>query len=723
MQTLHRSHPGGDRLAGYGSPTALAGCVLGLILSAPAGAQQNDEAATPEPVLTLAPIKVEGDPGVVTEDTGSYSTEWATVGYKQPVDIRRVPQTVNVLTRQRLDDSGATSIEEAAFLLPNLSTATGNGFSGSLYSRGHEVFTYNVDGAPRPFLSLYGTAPDLVFFDRLEVLSGPSGLFQGSGEPVGTLNLVRKRPTDVFATHVSGYFGSYDFKRLEADIGGPLVADGSVRGRLVGFGMDQESFIDFTQRERAGVYGTLEFDMGEATTLSIGGLPESQDVTAHSGLPTFTDGTLLDVAPETFIGAPWNRNDVDTAEGFIELEHDFASGAILKATGRVYDRETIIRNALASTGVDPATGDFDMFVFARDWDETVRYYDVNVTSPVELFAPGSEFTVGANYRDTEQTMLQNFDFSPGTQNINTFDPSTLAEPTITFPGAGPGFRLNTLTETEEIGFYGYTLMALTERLHLTLGGRYADYRSTVADTGRGTTTSRIEESRFVPLAGVSYDISDAVTGYVSYSEIFQAQSELATGGSQLAPLTGKQVELGVKVSMLDGRLNGQAAVYRLDDENRAVEDPDNPGFFLARGDATTKGFEASLTGSPMPGLDLALGYAYVDTELQTDPTSAHNLTATARYTFQSGALRDGYLGASVRAASDFESTVGDVVIEAPGYAVVNMMAGYHINDSLEAKLVVNNLFDKEYVERVNNTTRGTFYGEPLNALFQLTGRF
>ncbi len=152
--------------------TAMASVVA---LSDTAQAQQ----AGNEPVV-LDSIVVEGDPGVVTEETGSYATNRATVGYKQPTDIRKIPQTVNVLTRQRLDDQNVSTLEEAGYLLPNVTTATGNGFDGSLYSRGHEVFTYNVDGAPRPFLSLYGTAPDLVFFDRVEVLSGPSGVFQGS---------------------------------------------------------------------------------------------------------------------------------------------------------------------------------------------------------------------------------------------------------------------------------------------------------------------------------------------------------------------------------------------------------------------------------------------------------------------------------------------------------------------------------------------------------------
>lgn len=62
-------------------------------------------------------------------------------------------------------------------------------------------------------------------------------------------------------------------------------------------------------------------------------------------------------------------------------------------------------------------------------------------------------------------------------------------------------------------------------------------------------------------------------------------------------------------------------------------------------------------------------------------------------------------------------------IDAPGYTVVNAAAGYPINENFEVGLFVKNLLDHEYVERVNTTERGVFYGEPLTATLRLTGRF
>ena len=691
-----------------------------------AGAQNSGDstgeggATTP---IVLDRVLVEGEQGVVTEGTGSYTTDRATVGYDQPTDLKDIPQAVTVITRQRLDDAIANTIEEAGYLIPNVSTAIGDPFIGSLYARGHEVFTYNVDGAPRPFLSLYGTAPDLSFFDRVEVLSGPSGVFQGSGEPVGTINLVRKRPGKTFSSSVGGFVQSFGGYRGDLDISAPLNEDGSVRTRLMAYGMHEDSFVDITDNEKFGGYGTIEYDITDATTLSFGAIKEQQDVTRFNGLPTFTDGTLLSVDRSTYIGAPWNKFETDPLEVFGEVEHKFGFGGVLKTTARYYGRESINKSALASTGVDPVTGDFDMFTFARNYEEDSGYLETNLTAPLELFGRSGMVSAGGDFRYMRQATRQNFDFSLGTQNINTFDPNSLAEPDITFPGVGPGFRLNTETKTWEAGVYGQGRLEIIDRLNLTLGARLSIYDSDTNDTGRNLETSSINETRFLPYIGLGYDITDEITLYTSFSEIFQPQTEQTAAGAQLDPITGTQYEIGAKGSFLNDALQSQLAVFYLEDKNRAEEDPNNVGAFTAAGEAETYGFEAMVTGSPYPGVELALGYTYVDTTLNDDPTPPHSFTAWGKYTFQEGDMAGLSLGLGARAVSSFKNDDGGIEINGPGYAVFDAMIGYKVSETIEMQLVARNLLDKTYIDRVNEVARGNFYGEPFNATFRVKAIF
>ena len=672
------------------------------VTAATGGARAEDQAGSgdgdDEKPMVLAPIVVEGERGVVTEGTGSYATERATVGSKQPAGVRDVPQAVTVITRQRLDDGNATTLEEAGYLIPNVSTATGDLFIGSLYSRGHEVFTYNVDGAPRPFLSLYGTAPDLVFFDRVEVLSGPSGVFQGSGEPVGTINLVRKRALDGFAASAAGSYGTFGAFRGEADVTGALLQDGSLRGRIVAYGETEESFVDVTESDRIGVYGTLEQDIGDRTTISLGGIHEEQDVVRFSGLPTFGDGEIIDFDRDTFIGAPYNNFHSRASEGFLEMEHELDFGGVLKVMGRYYDKSANNFSALAFTPVDRETGNFQAFVFAREYDEKTAYLDANVTSPFSLLQREGEFAVGVDYRYTDQTTLQNFDFSLGTQNIDTFDPGDLPEPSIDFPGVGPGFALNTETTTSEYGAYAQGRLEIVERLKLTLGVRVAHYDSTTDDTGRDIEVSDLTETRAVPYAGLSFDATDNVTLYTSYSEIFQPQTEQRADGSQLDPIIGRQVEVGAKASLLEGGLSAQVAAFWLRDQNRAEADPDpdNVGAFLDSGEAVTRGVEIFVAGRPYPGFDVTAGYSFVETELETDPTPEQSFTIWGKYTLESGPLRGLYLGAGLRAVSSFESRDEDIRINADAYAVVDAAIGYAITINNGDKYIVKRVGD-DYV--------------------------
>jgi outer membrane receptor for ferric coprogen and ferric-rhodotorulic acid len=119
---------------------------------------------------------------------------------------------------------------------------------GLTVSRQNQMVTYNVRGSTanlqvdgsRQLSSGWGfnthtlyTMDDLADIDRVEVLKGSSGLMNGDGNYGATINLIRKRPTKDFQAHVEASAGSWDSYRADADIAGPLNAEGSLRGRLV----------------------------------------------------------------------------------------------------------------------------------------------------------------------------------------------------------------------------------------------------------------------------------------------------------------------------------------------------------------------------------------------------------------------------------------------------------------------------------------------------------
>src|SRR5262245_4926706 len=134
-----------------------------------------------------------------TEGTGSYTTELTDTATRLTLPIQGTPQTVTVITHQRIEDQGLAEIQDALgetnglFFLQSGPLGSDNNF---VYSRGFPLLNYQVDGTPRSTrFGFRNDIADLVIFDRVEVIRGASGLLNAVGEPSGTVNLVRKRPT------------------------------------------------------------------------------------------------------------------------------------------------------------------------------------------------------------------------------------------------------------------------------------------------------------------------------------------------------------------------------------------------------------------------------------------------------------------------------------------------------------------------------------------------
>lgn len=153
------------------------------------------EKADSSDALQLGATSITGSTlGEVTENTGSYTTASMATATKFKASARETPQSVTVVTRQRMDDQNMQTLDDIASYTPGLTLRKTGGERPQFYSRGAAIDNIMVDGLPIAYDSdTLGTAT-LAMFDRVEVVRGASGLMVGSGNPSGTLNLVRKRP-------------------------------------------------------------------------------------------------------------------------------------------------------------------------------------------------------------------------------------------------------------------------------------------------------------------------------------------------------------------------------------------------------------------------------------------------------------------------------------------------------------------------------------------------
>ncbi|MFC3215806.1 TonB-dependent siderophore receptor [Novosphingobium panipatense] len=141
---------------------------------------------------------------------------------KTVTPLKDIPNTITLIDREQIEAQNLFTLEDALTATPGI-TVTGVGSEDPSYmSRGFAISNYLVDGTPTLSFGFPAVVPDLFFYERLEVLRGPAGLFSGSGNPAGSINLVRKRPLDEFKAQVALGYGSYQNFRGEVDVSARL---------------------------------------------------------------------------------------------------------------------------------------------------------------------------------------------------------------------------------------------------------------------------------------------------------------------------------------------------------------------------------------------------------------------------------------------------------------------------------------------------------------------
>ncbi|MBE8591567.1 TonB-dependent receptor, partial [Pseudomonas sp. MAFF 301449] len=272
--------------------------------------------------------------GAVTEGTGSYTTGEVTIG-KTAQTLRHTPQSVSVLSQQQLADQNVTDLTTALAQAPGIVVDYTDSERVDYYSRGFAIDAIQYDGATVVQNSGGGSyiQSDTAVIDHMEVLRGATGMLRGAGNPSGTVNIVRKRPT--YEHHASGSYtaGSWDHQRFVADVSGPISSDGAVRGRVIAVHDDKDSFQDSRMERKNVLYAVLAADLNDRTTLTGGIEYTHLDATGSwGGLPADFDGSPLKFSRSTYLGTSWSRWNRSNLQSFGELQYAFDNDWKVKMT-------------------------------------------------------------------------------------------------------------------------------------------------------------------------------------------------------------------------------------------------------------------------------------------------------------------------------------------------------------------------------------------------------
>lgn len=233
----------------------------------------------------LAPVLVLGA-GATTEGSGLYTADWMRSANGLVLSQRETPQSTSVLTRQQLDDRSISSVRDVMENATGMNVQQAESERLSYYSRGFSLDTFQFDGVVKPLNGLYQFGDgnlDPVIYDHVEIIRGATGLMSGTGNPGGSVNFIRKRPTRDFQGSVKAAAGTEDTYRGEIDLSTPFNESGSVRGRLVGAKERRGDTMDLYKKKRDVLYGIVEADVAAATTVSLGGSVQRTCPAASAG--------------------------------------------------------------------------------------------------------------------------------------------------------------------------------------------------------------------------------------------------------------------------------------------------------------------------------------------------------------------------------------------------------------------------------------------------------
>ena len=683
--------------------------------------------------MAAVTVSARAERSATTEGTDSLAVRAVSIN-KGDQALKDIPQSISVVTRKQLDEQAITDLRVAANSITGMVGAQGVGQGMVLFARGFEINDWQYDGVAIPrntyALGNWGTE-GMVFYDRMEVLRGASGLLQGTGSPGGAVNLVRKRGQSEKTLSVTARAGSWDRYGVQLDAGGPLNDEGTLRGRLVVDESQGHSFIDYVNDRSTSLYAALDYDVSPDTTVGVGvSHSDNQSRPMIYGVPLRADGSDVGLPRSTYTGAWWNQGSIEQTMLYADLDHRFNADWKLKvAAVRLSEKNTSTHQRMHGNVAADGSG-MTYANWITDFDSEKVGLDAFVNGKFEALGLRHETTFGASYSKYTSDDMFARTFTAG-GNLFAIDHNR-PRPTVQGMLADGGRQFRAAYDVRQKGIYASLRSRLTEPLTAILGARASWYDAIYDDRTAGTRSETTATREITPYAGLVYALTPQWSAYGSYTGVFVPQSERTAAGTVLAPVIGKNYELGLKGGLADGRVNASLAVFRYDHSQRAVNDLDAgfacDGWYCSRnsGKVRSQGFEAEVSGEVLRNLQVMAGYTYNTTEFLSDPeeqgqvfstiTPKHMLRTWVAYRLP-GDWNQFTVGGGVNTQSH---TLGyDRSFKLAGFTVANLRMSWQATRELNLAVNVNNVFDKRYVLPGYVGYTGATYGEPRNVMLTL----
>jgi catecholate siderophore receptor len=660
--------------------------------------------------------------------TAPYQTPATTSATKTSTLLRDIPQSVSVVTSTLIAEQRMQSMGDVVRYMPGVGMAQGEGNRDTPILRGNtSTSDFFVDGV-RDDVQYFR---DVYNVDRVEALKGPNAMVFGRGGVGGVINRVTRQAGWGQSREVALQFGSFDNRRMTADLGTDF--NDKIAGRITGVYENSDSYRDGAGLERYGFNPTVAFVLGPNTTLRAGYEHFYDDRVADRGISSF-NGLPVETDQSTFFGDP-TRSDVNVTVNVFSalLEHRFGGGVLFRNRTSYGDYDKFYQNVFpGAVNAAGTTVSISAYNNATERQNFFNQADVIVSKSTGSLEHTILAGVELGRQDTVNLRNTGY-FTTIGPNVTTVS-APLSSPTISLP---LDFR-QSATDADNDGvatvaaIYAQDQVALTSEVHAVVGLRYDSFEVDVHNN-RTATDFTSHDGLVSPRLGVIYKPIVPVSIYGSYSLSYlpragEQLSSLSLTNQSLDPETFRNYELGAKWDVLPV-LSLTTAVYQLDRGNVAVPDPGDPTRSILVDAQRTRGVEIGLSGNVTRSWSLIGGYAFQDGEItQSISATAPAGAELAQLPKHSFSLWNKYditprwgVGLGIIHRSDmFAST--DNLVTLPGYTRFDGGLFLNVTPNLRAQLNVENLFDEDYHLSAHSNTNIT-PGSPRALRVTLSTRF
>ncbi|GAA4390890.1 TonB-dependent receptor [Hymenobacter koreensis] len=652
----------------------------------------------------------------------TYRRDATNIATRSETPLRDIPQSVQVLPEALLRDQQVQLLQES---IRNLAGISQFGGYNDFNMRGFRSTTGNFAFNGQRLGSSSYTPQPTYNLESVEAIKGPASVLYGFAAPGGIINQTTKLPQAEARREVRLTYGSFNQLRGVLDATGPLSADGKLLYRVVAGAERTDHQMRDWKTRNVFVNPSLTFRPSERTDLTLTASYFHQN---ENGGTWYNRGIMAVEGDLNVLPRNWSHHDADDrghdriANVQLLSQHRFSEKLSVNVLARYsYYNSLQQYHHVNRRSYNPATGTIGRHF--RDFDDYSNDVFVNgyltwkpATGPVE-----HTILAGLDYGNTQRryTYAQSYE---GVAGLNIFNPQYGGLDRGTYRGEGYNARYQ--NPTAFVGGYVQDQLTLTPQLKAVLGLRYDYYRTSSLDEDRTefvsdpaqaivVTRDTSTASALVPRAGLVYQPLPQLSLYGSYSQSFEPQySNLPRSGGPFDPETGKQWEVGAKTELLNRRLIGSVALYRIRKVNILTTDPtDADGQRqIAGNEATSKGVEVSLTGRVLPGLNVIGNYAYNETRItkngnpdlpygspwfENAPNHLANLWAV--YTVQRGALSGlGFGGGAYHVGKRYSFDSGFSI---PAYQTFDAVVNYQYKN-VSVALNAYNLTDARYYSGV-----------------------